>query len=67
MLFFSHGQKKDQDMHKTFNVSAISGRSFAAGCRPIISGGTHIAPAASEAILGKRLVDGNSFDTMVTP
>ena len=67
VTIFVYSRKKEQDMHKTFNVSATSGRSFVAECRPIISGGIHTAPAASEAILGKRLVDGNSFDTMVTP
>ena len=27
----------------------------------------HSAPAASEAILGKRRIDGNSLATMITP
>ena len=58
--------QKEKKLCKTFNSFAIS--SFSApGCLSINSGGTQIAPAASEAILGKCRIEGNSFDTTVTP
>lgn len=38
---------------ETLYVSSKSGRSNATLCEFIIGGGTHSAPAASEAILGK--------------
>ena len=52
---------------ETLYVSSKSGRSNATLCEFIIGGGTHSAPAASEAILGKRRIDGNSLATMITP
>lgn len=53
-------------MHKTFSSFATSSCS-AAGCLVIISGGIQTDPEASDAIRGKRRVEGNSFDMTVTP
>ena len=52
---------------ETLYVSSKSEHSNATLCEFIITGGMHSAPAASEAILGKRRVDGNSLATMITP